>query len=109
MYATVLRHYGYDVRIALDGIAGLQAAREADYDLILLDIRMPGVDGMTVLAELRQDEHTRNWPVVMLTNFDDPNLRARARDLGARDYLLKSRVMPKQLAELVPGWAKTCG
>ena len=109
MYTSVLRLSGHEVQVAHDGTAGLKAAREGDFDLVLLDIRMPGRDGMSVLAELAQDTHSREWPVVMLTNFDDPALRSRAGELGARDYLLKSKVMPRQLAELVPGWARTCG
>src|SRR5947209_12543658 len=63
MYASVLRLSGHEVQVAHDGTAGLKAAREGDFDLVLLDIRMPGRDGMSVLAELAQDTHSREWPV----------------------------------------------
>ena len=109
MYASMLRHFGHEVRIERDGAAGLAAAVEEVFDLVLLDIRLPQMDGMDVLVALAHDERTRERPVVMLTNYDDPDLRRRARDLGARDYLVKSQVMPKQLAERVRVWATTCG
>jgi CheY-like chemotaxis protein len=109
MYASILRIHGHQVRVEADGTAGLLAAAEADFDVVLLDIRMPHMDGMDVLAQLMGGERTRTWPIVMLTNYDDPELRERARDLGARDYLVKSQLMPAQLVAKVSVWAATSG
>ena len=107
MYAIALRRSGYDVRIAPGGVAGLVDAREADFDLVLLDIAMPDMDGMDVLARLRNDARSQAWPVVMFTNSDDLALRIKAHHLGARDYVVKSSVMPKDLPGLVVRWMST--
>lgn len=109
LYATVLRMHGHDITIAPDGVVALEVAGGHDFDLVLLDIRLPRLDGMAVLENLAGRPRTQAWPVVMLTNFDDPALRRRALDLGARDYLLKSKVVPRQLAEMIPSWATSCG
>ena len=109
LYATVLRMHGHDITIAPDGVVALETADGHDFDLVLLDIRLPRLNGMAVLETLAARPRTQAWPVVMLTNFDDPALRRRALELGARDYLLKSRVVPRQLAEMIPGWATSCG
>jgi DNA-binding response OmpR family regulator len=108
MYASMLRLHGHAVRVEVDGAAGLRAAAETEFDLVLLDIRLPLIDGMHVLTELLGNERTSGWPIVMLTNYDDPALRSMAHAAGARDYLIKSRVMPRQLAELVVEWVTSC-
>lgn len=107
MYAIALRRSGYDVRVAAGGVAGLMQAREADFDLVLLDVAMPDVNGMDVLVRLQEETRTRMWPVVMFTNSDDLALRIKAHHLGARDYVVKSSVLPKDLPELVVRWVGT--
>ena len=109
MYAAALGRSGNDVRVAVGGLAGLAAAREADFDLVLLDIAMPDLDGMEVLARLRDEARTQRWPVVMFTNSDDTALRNRACHLGARDYVVKTSIMPMALADFVVTWTNTCG
>jgi DNA-binding response OmpR family regulator len=107
MYAAVLRMHGHEVRIEPDGAAGLQAAAVADFDLVLLDIRMPRMDGVEVLTELMAGQRTKTWPIVMLTNYDDPELRQRTRELGARDYVIKSQLIPALLATRVNLWVRS--
>ena len=107
MYAAVLRMHGHEVRIEPDGAAGLQAAAVADFDLVLLDIRMPRMDGVEVLTELMAGQRTKRWPIVMLTNYDDPELRQRTRELGARDYVIKSQLIPALLATRVNVWVRS--
>jgi DNA-binding response OmpR family regulator len=104
LYATVLKLHGHDVRVAPDGLAGLEAIRSGGFDLILVDIRMPRMDGLAMLRTVVAEETAIGTPVVILTNYDDVIFREEARNLGARDYLLKSRTMPQQLASLVSTW-----
>jgi len=105
MYSVVLRLHGHRVTVAGDGEAGLDAASAGAFDLVFLDIRLPKLDGIAVLDALSHKGLTDTLPVVMLTNYHDPRLRDRALELGARDYLIKSSTMPRDLAARVPTWA----
>ncbi len=78
---------GFAVDVAHDGTDGLWRAREHDYDVIVLDIMLPGVNGFRVCATLRAED---NWtPVLMLTAKDGELDEAEALDTGADDYLTK--------------------
>jgi CheY-like chemotaxis protein len=106
LYATVLKANGHLVTHAVDGLAGLDAIRSGQFDLILLDIRMPRMDGLAMLRQIVAEQIATNTPVVILTNYDDPILRQEAADLGAKDYLLKSRTMPREIAAQVEKWCR---
>jgi two-component system sensor histidine kinase and response regulator WspE len=106
LYATVLRFHGHIVTIAVDGLAGLEAIKSGSFDLILLDIRMPRMDGLAMLRTMIGERVATDTPVVMLTNYDDSILEQEALDLGAREYLVKSRTMPQDLASQLTRW---CG
>lgn len=93
----LLRRQGHDVRIEKDGRAGLTALSEFRPDILLLDILMPFLDGLSVLAQVRQSADTRKLPVLMLTAKTSENDIVRALDMGANDYLVK----PFQPAELL--------
>lgn len=93
--AKGLRQEGYFVDIAGDGQAGLESAEKADYDLIILDVRLPAKDGWTVCGELR--ERGIHTPVLMLTALGATQDRIKGLDLGADDYLVK----PFDLEELL--------
>jgi DNA-binding response OmpR family regulator len=78
---------GFATDVALDGVDGLWRAREGDYDVVVLDIMLPGLNGYQVCAELRR---TGNWtPILMLTAKDGEFDEAEALDTGADDYLSK--------------------
>ncbi|MGH9009952.1 MAG: response regulator transcription factor, partial [Acidimicrobiia bacterium] len=78
---------GFAVDIALDGLDGLERANEGDYDAIVLDIMLPGMNGYKVCSSLREG---RNWtPIIMLTAKDGELDEAEALDTGADDFLSK--------------------
>lgn len=81
-----LSHAGHEVETAATGSAGLQAARTAEPDLVLLDVAMPGLDGWQVLRSLRE---TSAVPVIMLTARPDEPEVLRGFALGADDYVVK--------------------
>jgi len=89
-----LREDGYAVDGAPDGDEGLFKAESYDYDAIVLDIMLPGIDGWELLRRLRK---TKKTPVLMLTARDAVRDRVRGLDTGADDYLVK----PFELAELL--------
>ncbi|MCC7225796.1 MAG: heavy metal response regulator transcription factor [Burkholderiaceae bacterium] len=89
-----LSEEGYTVDVAHNGIDGLHLATEVDYDLLVLDGMLPGIDGLAVLAALRQSKQT---PVLMLTARGQVEDRVKGLQSGADDYLLK----PFAFSELV--------
>jgi two-component system OmpR family response regulator len=92
--AKALREEGYAVDTAETGDEGLYKAQTCDYDAMVLDIMLPGLDGWEVLGRLRK---TRQTPVLLLTARDATRDRVRGLDTGADDYLVK----PFDLAELL--------
>ncbi|MFM0126241.1 response regulator, partial [Paraburkholderia sp. RL18-101-BIB-B] len=74
------------VDVANDGPQGLILAQEEEYDVIVLDVMLPGMDGWTIVKTLRA---TRTTPVLFLTARDDVDDRVRGLELGADDYLVK--------------------
>jgi two-component system OmpR family response regulator len=95
--AKALREEGYAVDLAETGDDGLQKARDYDYDAVVLDVMLPGLDGWQVLRRLRQHKQT---PVLMLTALDTANDRVRGLDTGADDYLVKPFDLSELLARL---------
>ncbi len=81
-----LEREGFAVQTASDGRKGLEAARHLRPCAVLLDVMMPGIDGWSVLSELKADPALAQTPVVMVTSVDEKNLAA---SLGAADYMLK--------------------
>ena len=79
---------GYTVDCAQDGLSGLHLAATEHYDLIVLDIMLPGIDGYTLCKRLREDAR-RDTPVIMLTARDQLDDRLQGFKSGADDYLLK--------------------
>jgi len=86
----------FEVETAHDGKSGLEKAKRTKPDLILLDLLMPGLNGLQVLERLKQDAETMEIPVVMLTAQDDDTARARAAESFGELYLTK----PVDLMEL---------
>ncbi len=89
MYQIKLEKSGYRVFIANDGIMGLEMAKSELPDLILLDVIMPQLDGFSVLESLKQNEETKNIPVILLTNLGTEEDREKGKLLGAADYWIK--------------------
>lgn len=80
----------FAVAQAMNGKDGLELTLKEYPDLILLDVVMPVMDGMTMLTNLRLDEWGQKVPVILLTNLSDENRVAEAVERGAYDYLVKS-------------------
>jgi CheY-like chemotaxis protein len=101
LYQLKLQLEGYRVAVASDGVAGLSLARSLVPDLILLDIHVPHLDGLQVLAALREDKTTGEVPVVVCSEDDSPQLIKEAHRLGAAAYLLKANLLPSRLSQTV--------
>lgn len=90
MYQDKFEHDGYEVETAPDGHLGIAKVTNFKPDLILCDMMMPTVDGLTVLKELKDNPETKKIPVIMLTNVsaDHPESK-KGLELGAVAYLVK--------------------
>ncbi len=88
----------YSVEIATEGISGLSLAAGGDYDLVLLDINLPGMDGFTLMRELRSKRS--DVPVIMVTARDDVRDRIEGLDGGADDYIVKPFSFEELLARV---------
>jgi DNA-binding response OmpR family regulator len=93
-----LEEHGYAVDVAYDGEDALAMAEVEPYDLIVLDIMLPGIDGLTVCRRLRSER--RNMPVLMLTARDTVDDRVAGLDAGADDYLVKPFAFRELLARV---------
>jgi len=101
LYQLKLQLDGYRVAVASDGAAGLSLARSLMPDLILLDMHVPHLDGLQLLAALREDEATDEMPVVVCSEDDNPQLIKEAHRLGAAAYLVKANLLPSRLSQTV--------
>ena len=96
--AKGLREHAYAVDIAADGAAALEQAGANDYDLIILDILLPRINGIEVCRRLREDG--QSVPILMLTARGGPDQRVEGLDVGADDYLAKPYHFPELLARI---------
>ncbi|MDO9322546.1 MAG: response regulator transcription factor [Pseudomonas sp.] len=97
--ADFLELKGYSVDCAQDGLSGLHLAATEHYDLIVLDVMLPGLDGYTLCKRLREDAR-RDTPVIMLTARDQLDDRLQGFRAGADDYLLKPFAMSELVARI---------
>ena len=106
MYRLKLELDGYLVDIAGDGLAALEKARSLQPDIIFLDIRLPRLDGLSVLEQLREDPAMQHTPVVILSNWNEKELVERGIKLGALDHMIKSQTTPARLSQRLRDWLK---
>ena len=107
MYRLKLELDGYTVHVVADGLSALEKARALHPDIIFMDIRIPKLDGLTVLERLRADDTTTDIPVVILSNWNEKELVERGVKLGALDHLIKSQTTPARLSNRLKEWLKT--
>lgn len=89
LLAHMLRRQKFQIEMASDGVSALEQARASEFDLILLDIMMPLMDGYEVLTRLKSDAATRHVPVIMISAVGEVDSVVRCIELGADDYLPK--------------------
>ena len=103
IYSTVLRHVGFVVIEAGDGLQAIALARSAKPDLILMDISIPEIDGWEATRILRADPETQSIPIVALTAHAMADDRERAAEIGFTSYLAKP-VEPRAVVAEVRRW-----
>jgi DNA-binding response OmpR family regulator len=98
--ANRLRRAGYAVSVAADGLEALEMIRREPPALVLLDIRMPRLDGLETLRRIRGESATARLPVIVMTANADPADRARALECGADECLAKPFETAEMLARI---------
>jgi CheY-like chemotaxis protein len=100
-YQMILRKSGYTVHVAFDGQEALEVANQVEPDLILLDLRMPKMDGLEFLRHYKLlDEHPK-VRVIVFSNYDMQKEIDEAYRLGADRYFMKALASPKELLQVV--------
>jgi CheY-like chemotaxis protein len=106
MYQLKLAKSNIEVIEAVDGAMALQKISEHKPDVVLLDLMMPNVGGIEVLRELKSRGITPDLPVIVLTNVMDQATIEEAKQLGARDYIVKTDLTPSQVLEKISPFLK---
>jgi len=101
LYARALRKAGYDVTTLIGGEEGLRAAKSNLYDIILLDLMIPGITGLEVLKQLRKDVPDLKAKILIITNLDEEDDTRAEIEKMADGYLIKAEFTPHQLVKIV--------
>lgn len=104
MYYEKFREAGYEVFLASESKEGLKLAKEKKPDLIVLDILLPREDGITFLHWLKEEKEIASTPVVVFSNYDDPDAKREAAEFGVKEYLIKANHTPKRIVEIVKSY-----
>ncbi len=100
--ADALPMYGYDIEVAEDGLEALKILFEGNkhFDLILLDVMMPNMDGWDTLKAIRKNKQTEHMPVIMITAVNEEQKVVSGLKIGADDYIVKPFILPNLLARI---------
>lgn len=98
---TKLKEVGFETVTADDGQQALDKLKTIQPNLILLDIKLPRVSGLEILKSIRENEQTKEIPVIIMSQYDDSDIVAQGLTLGAKDYLAKSSYGLNDIVEMV--------
>lgn len=101
MYQDELQRNGFEVAAYESGEEGVKASQENQFDLVLLDIMLPGINGLEVLKQIKTNPQTKNLKVVILTNLGQETIIKEGFKIGAIGYLIKSSYNPDQIIQEV--------
>lgn len=93
--------YGYEVEVATDGLKAMKTlSKKNDFDIVLLDVMMPNMNGWDVLKEIRKNENTKMLPIIMTTAISEEQKIVKGLKMGADDYIVKPFVLSTLLARI---------
>jgi DNA-binding response OmpR family regulator len=105
MYKEKLEKEGFEVFLASEIEEGIEIAKKERPDLILLDILLPRENGVSFLEKIKKEE-IKDIPVVAFSNYDDPETKKRAFELGVKEYLIKANYTPGEIVEKIKNYLK---
>ncbi len=98
---NILEAAGYSVKTAVDGLDAFTALRNQDFDLVVSDVEMPGMNGLDLTSKIRNDKKLSEVPVVLVTSLESREHRERGIDVGANAYIVKSSFDQSNLLEVI--------
>jgi DNA-binding response OmpR family regulator len=101
MYLKVFTFEGFEIHMAENGQVGLDSLKDFQADIILIDVMMPVMNGVEMLANLKANPVTRDIPVIMLTNLADVRTAEATINQGALKYVVKGDHNPMEIAAMV--------
>ena len=99
IYTTKLKEAGFKIEVATDGEEGLRKLTEKKFDLLVLDIVLPQIDGWEILKKIKQDLKLKSLPVLILSNLGQKGEVEKGMKLGATKYLIKAHYTPSEVIE----------
>ena len=106
MYQDKFKKEGFEVIVAKDGKEGIKMMREQKPALVLLDILLPNENGIDFLKKQKKDPELSSIPIIVFSNFDDPETKKETLDLGVKEYLIKSNHNPREIVEQIKKYIK---
>lgn len=106
LYAEILTGAGYVVDQAPDGEIGLEKTKSSNWNLMLLDIMLPGKDGLRILKEMKTTPELKKGPVIIITNLNSEHIIQESFNLGSDGYLIKSEITPDKVVDEVKQFLK---
>jgi len=103
MYAEMLQHSGYVVITAKDGVEAVELASRAPFDLVILDLAMPRMDGIAVIRTLRSREATQDIPIITVSALVGSGMHSSVLEAGA-DAALDKPCLPREMERSVRRW-----
>ncbi len=97
IYARELTKAGFAVKVCNDGTSGFQALQTETFDILLLDIMLPGIHGLEIMRQWRVKFPDSQMPIILLTNLGQDEVIKEGFSLGAKGYLIKASYTPKQV------------
>ena len=101
MYRMKFEADGFDVQLANNGARGVDMVESYNPDIILMDLQMPEMDGVTALGIIRKKEWGKDIPVIIITNLGEEESPKGIRELGIHSYIVKAELTPRQVVQRV--------
>ena len=101
MFGEKLKQDGYDVSFAQNGAWGIKEAMEKDFDLYIIDMIMPAMNGEEMITKLKMEDKTKNVPIVMLSASVEDDVVKRVKELGIQAFFLKTQLTPGELSNKI--------
>jgi len=101
LLAKKISDWGYEINTAYDGEEGLKKMEKERFDLILLDIVMPKMNGFEVMEKMQKNPNLKNIPVIIISNSGQPVEISEAKKLGVKDWLIKTEFEPHEVLKKV--------
>lgn len=97
IYKKILEEEGYQITPVEDGLLAKDHIKAGEWDLLLLDVMLPKLDGLTLLKELSQDASLSSKPVLIISNVNEPDFIAECKTYGIKEYIIKAEVLPSDI------------